>query len=88
MQTAEVSRPRADFTIEYKPNWGSYLVTCIDGELSTNYLVRDRQAFAQHRRCACMFLLLEAEAHHLIGWVDKLCASGGQTLSGLFTYCF
>lgn len=37
-----VSRPRADFTIEYKPNWGSYLVTCIDGELSTNYLVRDR----------------------------------------------
>eukprot|EP00438_Fugacium_kawagutii_P016861 Skav219693 [mRNA] locus=scaffold817:196422:202954:+ [translate_table: standard] len=38
----EAFRPRADFTIQYSASWGSHLVNCIDGELSTDYMVKDR----------------------------------------------
>ena len=41
---SEVFRPKPDLTIQYSPSWGSYLVTCVDGELSKDYLVKDRRA--------------------------------------------
>lgn len=37
-----VFRPKPDLTIQFSPSWGSYLVTCVDGELSKDYLVKDR----------------------------------------------
>ena len=52
----EVFRPRADLTIQYSPTWGNYLVTCIDGELSKDYLVKDRPVIDTELQTRCMLM--------------------------------
>lgn len=39
---AQVYRPRADVTIYYSPSWGCDFVRSMEGELSKDYVVRDR----------------------------------------------
>ena len=51
---SEVFRPKPDLTIQYSPSWGSYLVTCVDGELSKDYLVKDRRAPSCQLECGTL----------------------------------